>query len=297
MQTSSPTRRATIARTEALLIVGLLAFVGLAWAAERALGLDRALRLGAWGPLPSLLLSTIPALLWLGYFYLQDRHEPEPKLYVFGIFLLGAFVAVPLSELFQHLVPVESSQVWSGTRLTPSRVLLAITPAGIAQELAKYVVVRYSVYLSDEFDEPMDGIIYMTAAGIGFAAAQNYAWLQGLDQTVFLGTAAMNCVITTLAHGCIAGVVGYALGVARFTPSAARRGGLLVVGLLVAAVLNGLFSLLEVAVEAVGLRVAPWRGLAFAAGFAACVFAATFLLMRRHLQVVPAQVEGSPGHA
>jgi RsiW-degrading membrane proteinase PrsW (M82 family) len=279
-------RSGTVARTEILLVVGLCAFVAVAWAAERVLGLSAPVHLARFGPLPSLALAVVPALLWLGYFYLQDRAEPEPKMYVFGVYVLGAFVAVPLAAFFQHVLPSEAP-VWSGARLSPSRVLFAIFPAGIAQELAKYLVVRYSVYLTDEFDEPMDGIIYMTAAGIGFATAQNYQYLAGLEHTVFLGAGAVNCVVTTLAHGCIAGVLGYALGVARFTAAPGRRAGMLIVALVIAAVLNGLFDLLEELVEVNGMTVEPWRGVAFAAVFAGCVFAATYVLMRRHLASSP----------
>jgi RsiW-degrading membrane proteinase PrsW (M82 family) len=279
-------RSGTVARTEILLVVGLCAFVAVAWAAERVLGLTSPVHLGRFGPLPSLALSIVPALLWLGYFYLQDRAEPEPKHYVFGVYLLGAFVALPLAIFFQHLLPAEPP-IWSGARLSPTRVLFAVFPAGVAQELAKYLVVRYSIYLSPEFDEPMDGIIYMTAAGIGFATAQNFQYLSSVSHTVFLGAGAVNCVVTTLAHGCIAGVLGYALGVARFTPSAGRRAVMLIVALTIASVLNGLFDLLEELVEVNGMNVEPWRGVAFAAVFAGCVFAATFVLMRRHLAASP----------
>lgn len=267
-----------MARTDLVLILGLFAFVGAAYAAQRVFGLDHPVRIG---PATGMVLVLIPALLWLGYFYLQDRHEPEPKHYVLGVFLLGAFIAFPVSRFLGAILPVEA---WGGEALTPSTVLCAIVPLGLAQELSKYLVVRYSVYLSDEFDEPMDGIIYMTAAGIGFACAENLAQLDRLDGTIFFATFAANAVVSTLAHGSIAGVLGYALGRGRFSGSASRRGPLVLVGLVIAAALNGVFNLLEVLVRVTGvggLRVEPWRGVAFAGVFAACVFGGTFALMRR----------------
>ena len=49
-----------------------------------------------------LALALIPALIWLIFFYQQDRLEPEPKGYVLGVFILGALLAqaigIPLLE-------------------------------------------------------------------------------------------------------------------------------------------------------------------------------------------------------
>jgi RsiW-degrading membrane proteinase PrsW (M82 family) len=271
-------RAATLAKTEILLVLGLCAVVAGAWAVERTLGLDGPVQIG---PVVSLVMSVVPGLLWLAYFYMQDRDEPEPKHYVLGVFLLGAFVAAPVAGFFGwHAVP--------GRGFTPENLVLAVIPCGLAQEFAKYMVVRYSVYLSDEFDEPLDGIIYMTAAGIGFATAENYHYLRGLSGSVFLATGVMNVVVTTLAHGSIAGVLGYALGQARFTAAPGRRAGLLLGALLLASVLNGAFNLLEAMVKVSGMHVEPWRGVAFAAVFAALVFAGTYALMARSRRAVHA---------
>ncbi len=268
-------RARTLVATELLLIAGLLAFIGAAWAAERILGLTTPVRLS---PLLSLALAAVPALFWLGYFYLQDRNEPEPKHYVLGVYLLGAFIAPPVASFFMHTFPVGPP---ASGRLTAANVVAAIFSVGLAQELAKYLVVRYSVYLSDELDEPMDGIIYMTAAGIGFATAENVRYLQGVDGTVFLATGAMSTVVTTLAHGCFAGFQGYALGRARFARlSAIGRNLFLLGGLIMAATLNGVFTLLQRSLRGSGAQAHPWHGVAAAAGFAAVVFAAVWFLMR-----------------
>jgi RsiW-degrading membrane proteinase PrsW (M82 family) len=275
-----------VARTEALLIGGLLGFVGLAWGAEHAFALVDPVHLGE---LPALALCAVPALLWLGYFYLQDRHEPEPKELVLGVYLLGAFVAWPLARFTVGLWPAATL----AGPLSARALLFAIVPGGLAQELAKYLVVRYSIYLSDEFDEPMDGIVYMMAAGIGFATAANWHALRASGGTVFLATGAMNVVIATLAHACFAGVLGYALGIAHWT-GAARRGPVLLAGLFVAATLNGAFDVLDERVRVNGMAVEPWRGVALTAVFAAVVFAATFVLIRRHLAASPMAPRSGP---
>ena len=123
---------------------------------------------------------------------------------------------------------------------------------------------------------------FLYVADCKLATAENMASLTAAGGAVFLGVGAMNTVVTTLAHGCFAGVLGYAVGIARFAP-AARRGPVLLSGLFVAAILNGVFGLLESLVRVSGLTVQPWRGVAFAAVFAAAVFGVMLVLVRRHL--------------
>jgi len=275
----------TLVATEILLVLGLLAFVGVAYAVEILGGLGTAVALS---PLAAIALSVAPALLWLAYFYAQDRHEPEPKLFVFGVFLLGAFVAGPTARFVLEVIMADSEPSMAQLdRFGADRLLYAFLVVGITQELCKYVAVRYTIYLSAEFDEPMDGIIYMTAAGIGFATYENVSYFQHL-QDVFLTTAAAHAVVTTLAHACFAGVLGYALGRAKFSSAKPHiRSLTLLAGLVIAAALNGQFAIVEDVVKEGGMNVHPWRGVAYAAGFAAIIFFVTSLLMRRLLAISP----------
>src|SRR6187431_3130414 len=45
-----------------------------------------------------LVVALVPALIWLFAFLQQDRLEPEPKRYVFGIFILGALLAQAIGQ-------------------------------------------------------------------------------------------------------------------------------------------------------------------------------------------------------
>lgn len=275
----------TLVATEILLVFGLLAFVAIAYAVERVANLGAV----PLSPIAALFLSSVPALLWLAYFWAQDRHEPEPTHYVLGIYLLGAFVAGPLAAFAIGQVsgppPLSAGAVGP---LAPERLVRAILIVGLAQELCKYLVVRYTIYLSPEFDEPMDGIVYMTAAGIGFANFQNFHYFQSLQGEVLLTAGVRDAVVGTLAHACFAGVMGYALGRAKFSAaSPAVRSATLFAGLVCAAILNGVFFLVRGGMKASGLELQPWRAVAFAAGFAAIVFFVTSLLMRRLLAISP----------
>src|SRR5580693_7912424 len=230
--------------TKFLLVAGLVGFVIVAWLAELIAGLHRPVDLG---PLLAGLMATVPAVLWLGFFYLMDRHEPEPKQLVAGVCVLGALVAAPLADFVQfQLVPPLALPVHGMSPLALDRVIEAVLVIGLSQEVCKYAAVRYSIYMSREFDEPMDGIVYMMACGTGFAVWVNYHRLSGQGHHVILSKEAAQAVVTTLAHASFAGFLGYVMGRAKFSQrTPLLRGTLLMGGLLGAAALNGVFTIVE----------------------------------------------------
>ncbi len=221
-----------------------------------------------------LLMSLVPAVLWLMFFYRLDRLEPEPKTKLFMIFglsaLLTAAIVYPLLESFFGIDRWIYNSVW--TQLVGGILLV-----GFVQEGLVYLVVRYGIYSSPEFDERVDGVIYAIAAGLGLATVLNFFYVidhGGVD----LGFGSLHIVVTSLAHASFAGVLGYFLGQARFerTPSY-----YVPAGLALAAALNGIFYLLEDRVTDAGLTSNPWNGLILATVFAVITLGAVFWLVNR----------------
>ena len=124
---------------QAILLIGLLAFVGIVFAVDHLRGTATAV-----GSLAAVPLALIPAVLWLIYFYRRDIHEPEPTHYVVGVFLLGALVAAPVaSYITDALFKVPAWGVlprWGVTEAVAA--FLIVAPV---QEATKYIVVRYTV--------------------------------------------------------------------------------------------------------------------------------------------------------
>lgn len=272
--------------TKFLLIAGLVGFVLVTWLVELVAGLDHAVHLGH---LLAAAMAAIPAVFWLGFFYLMDRHEPEPKQLVAGVFVLGALVAAPLADFIQYqAVPPLALESHGLSAFSTDRILYAVLVTGLAQEMCKYAVVRYTVYMSREFDEPMDGIVYMMACGTGFAVWANYHWFLEQNSSVYLSTAAAKAVVVTLAHASFAGALGYIMGRAKFSRrSAPVRGILLFAGLLAAAALNGQFAVVENYVSQSGMAQHPWRGVGYAALCASAVFLVIWYASQRLLASSP----------
>jgi protease PrsW len=267
------------------LIAGLVGFVLVAWLVELVAGI-RAVNLGT---MLAAVMAAIPAVLWLGFFYLMDRHEPEPKQLVAGVCVLGALIAGPLADFVQvQAAPSLALAVPGLSAFSLDRIVHAVLVVGLSQEMCKYAVVRYTIYMSREFDEPMDGIVYMMACGTGFAVWVNYHRLSGQNHEVYLSIGAAQAVVTTLAHASFAGLLGYVMGRAKFSRrSAPVRGLLILLGLLGAAAFNGQFTLVENWVLQHGLAQHPWYGVGYAALCASAMFGIIWLVSRRLLAISP----------
>ena len=230
---------------------------------------------GVWLVVAGLVMAIVPALIWLFAFLQQDRLEPEPKRYVFGVFILGALLAQAVGQpLIRDFFGIQN---WaSGNALV--NILASILIAGFIQEFLKYAAVRYTVFYSGEFDERVDGIIYGAAAGLGYATMLNVQYIIS-NGGVDLGIGVMRVATTALAQASFAGVVGYFLGIAKFE----RKGPLwLPLGLTLAAVLNGVVSyVLGQVTRLGGFSFNPWYGLVVAVIIAGGTFYALFMLIRR----------------
>ncbi|MEM7030590.1 MAG: PrsW family glutamic-type intramembrane protease [Chloroflexota bacterium] len=232
--------------------------------------------------LAGILLSIIPAVLWLTIFYLQDRVEPEPKSYVFGIFVIGLLLARAVGQPLIH--DVFEVNTWSSDSLG-LQIISGILVVGMIQEFLKYSAVRYSVFRSQEFDERIDGIIYGAAAGLGYATMLNIDYVIASDG-VSLSVGVVRIVVAALAHASFAGVMGYFLGRAKFENMGPFW---LPAGLLLAAILNGVVTVALGVITRSGFQVTPINGLILAAVVAMVTFGVLFAIMQSNNRALATQ--------
>src|SRR3989344_2968232 len=138
-----------------------------------------------------MLFGILPSLIWLFYYLKKDLH-PEPKRMILKIFLWGAIITVPvyflqigLSELLAQL------QVFPFLAQHPIiiEILRWFLVIAFTEELLKYAVVNMNVMRSYVLDEPVDIMLYMVVAALGFAAVENVLYLfSPLNSTHILQT-------------------------------------------------------------------------------------------------------------
>jgi RsiW-degrading membrane proteinase PrsW (M82 family) len=275
--------RKHIWRDEFLLVVSMIVFVGVVYALDNAIQpvfTPNALLLtGAF-------LSLVPAGIWLVFFYLQDRAEPEPKGFVLAIFALGALLAAAIGiPLLENVFRV-SNWIYRDTMAT---ILGGILVVGFTQEYLKYAAVRYSIYNSGEFDEPTDGVIYATAAGLGYATVLNINFVLA-NGGVDLGAGVIRIAVVALAQASFAGVTGYFLGRAKFESEPIWW---MPLGITLAATFNGLFHwflgvLTRPTITLSGATSNVWMGLVLAAVVAFGTTGVILWLVRQNLKALQA---------
>lgn len=203
----------------------------------------------------NIFLAFIPPILWLAFYLREDRH-PEPKLLLILTFIGGmasAFIALAV-ELF----------VLGRDGITGGLLSLAATPfvfflvIALIEEYAKYLPVKFLVIPRGDFDEPVDGMIYMMTSALGFAAVENALFILPfffdfvkdviavipLTQENFvlsLDVAANRFLGANLLHALSSGIVGFFLAKTWFHP---HRHHFLFLGIVLATVLHAVFNYL-----------------------------------------------------
>ncbi len=169
-----------------------------------------------------LLLAIVPSALLLWYMWKKDSYEPEPLRLVAWVFFLGALLAIPAGIL----------EMPFGEGIIGIAVI-----APVVEEALKFLVVYFAVYRHPEFDEPMDGIVYATAASLGFATIENIGYVLSFGFTTGIGRA----ITSVPGHLIFACIWGFGLGIAKFRPASERK-SIIIVGLLGGMLLHGIYN-------------------------------------------------------
>ena len=193
-----------------------------------------------------IVFGVLPSIIWL-LFYLRKDVHPESNQMVLKIFFYGMLAALPAVFLEMGIF-----QEFGKLNLSPFLIVILNTFIGVAliEESLKYLVVREKVVNDPEFDEPVDAMLYMIIAALGFVALENILILFRLGPAFLfgqaLGISALRFLGATFLHALCSGVVGYFLALSFFETK--NRTKLLALGLGIAVALHGLynFSIIEI---------------------------------------------------
>ncbi len=184
--------------------------------------------------IPVLTLAVLPSLVWL-FFYLKEDTHPEPKYWLFIIFIMGIALA-PLVIFFEMVL-----NKWGNSML-----IFLIAP--LVEEVAKYGVVHLALNKNPVLDEPVDGMIYVIVAALGFAAIENvfaiFSFIP-VGSSGYLGATfnfmSMRFISAVALHGLASGIAGYYFSKFYFVE---KNWSLILKGLFFATVLHGIYNFL-----------------------------------------------------
>lgn len=163
------------------------------------------------------IFGLLPSVIWLLFYLRKDKH-PEPNKMVLKIFIWGMIMG-PIAILLEFLVKwllspkIDVAGLISQQTTSQSHLfIIIILAAPIIEEYLKYAVIRFGVLKHPEFDEPLDIMLYMIIAALGFAAVENLLLvfqspLPSFDKA--LSISAMRFISATFIHALSSGILGY----------------------------------------------------------------------------------------
>ncbi len=230
------------------------------------------------------LTGALPAIALMTLVDLADAKRPEPHWQVRKVALLGGLAVVPCFLLQRWLSTVVS---FDGA----SRALFeGFVSAALLEEGAKALVLWGFVWRHPSFDERLDGIVYGTRAGLGFALVENVVALWGSTSTMgFLGTFILRAFFAVPCHAIAAGFMGDLAARRRFDGQGPGLAG----GLLLAVVLHGAYDASLYLAMVPGLSVSVQAGLLLVPPL---VVLGGFFFLRRHALQALAKDDAAHAH-
>jgi len=158
--------------------------------------------------------GAVPALVAMWFVDRLDAKRPEPARTRRLVTFFGMLSVIP--ALFAELVLAGTLGEQVGPQMTyQGSSFHAFIVAACVEEACKIGVVYYVVWRRPEFDERMDGIVYASRAGLGFALVENVMYL--------LNSASLGGELQLWIMRAVLAVPGHAMWTGMIGAMAARR--------------------------------------------------------------------------
>lgn len=192
-----------------------------------------------------LLTATIPVPLYIILVLWIDRYEAEPLWMLTTAFFWGALIAT----FFAFLLNTTSQEVVRAitTDATAGQAFAAVISAPIVEEIGKALILFIFFFSKkEEFDGVVDGIVYASMAGLGFAMTENILYYgraanEGGGDALTL-TLIIRGFFAPFSHPLFTSLTGIGLGLARQSTNLAVKALTPIVGLLMAIFMHSIWN-------------------------------------------------------
>ncbi len=185
----------------------------------------------------TLLITIVPSLIILSFFFFSDKFK-EPKQTIAIVFFLGILICLPAGIINDFMYKTFNDGSDFSERLSSS-----FLSAAWSEELLKFVILYFIVLRRNEFNEPMDGIVYGVTVSLGFATFENYdyvfRWAEEWDVDPYQ-MAIWRSYSAVPMHGLMGCIMGFYFGMYAF--SANKK--YLILCLLIPFIIHGLYNFL-----------------------------------------------------
>lgn len=164
----------------------------------------------------ALLGGILPALIWLAFWRSEDAKRPEPRGNILRTFILGA-IAVVIVIPFQRKV----------LEFYPGFGIMTFMLWALLEEVFKFAAAYIGGLASVDDDEPIDPLIYMITAALGFTALENTLFIANplLQQDLMgtLVTGSLRFIGSSLLHTVSSATIGLLLALTFYKRSWIRK--------------------------------------------------------------------------
>lgn len=232
---------------------------------------------GVWGTLIILLVALVPTALWVLFYYLIDRKDPEPIFMIIAAFIAGIICKLIFHDFIgKVLFDIEAWNI----NATAIPFLFAIFVRGLLPALSIFFVLRYLIYPSKYFNEPVDGMIYSAVLGIGYAFTITMTDVFAA-QNVSLYYLLFTLILKLLLFSSCSTLIGYYFGVARFKEE--KRELYFLVSLIILVAVFSLYALFDTTFKLNIQTSSDFTTIILTLVFAVLIFAVVYILIQRSI--------------
>jgi RsiW-degrading membrane proteinase PrsW (M82 family) len=188
--------------------------------------------------------ATIPVPLYIVLVLWIDRYEAEPLWMLATAFFWGGLIAT----FFAFLLNTTSGAIVSAlTDASAGEAFSAVISAPIVEETGKALILFiFFFWKKDEFDGVVDGIVYASMAGLGFAMTENILYYGKAVAEGGGGALTVTLIIrgffAPFSHPLFTSLTGIGLGLARQSTNIAVKVVPPIVGLLMAICMHSIWN-------------------------------------------------------
>lgn len=196
------------------------------------------------GPVPflaGLVVAVLPVPVYVMMALWIDRFEAEPRWLLAVAFFWGALVAVGIAIIVNSIGAgvVEAAFGEETADLYGLSVSAPLVEEG-AKALALFILYFWK---RDEFDGVLDGIVYASMVGLGFAMTENIKYYaEAVTEGRAFGTFVVRGMFSPYAHPLFTSMTGIGFGIASHAAGRAVRYALPLVGFALAVVLHSIWN-------------------------------------------------------